>query len=93
MYTLQIEHLKSLDAEGLRTIMDKALSAMLYPMDDPTHTPGNFLTLEIKKGDEFVGGNIVALRYIWMLYKRATIPGYVAGHSPEWYEPPNSQAL
>lgn len=90
MLTLKMSELKAQSADELRRTLDRAMAAMLYPHDDPSHKDGDFLTLDIVDdlGTTARGGagNLVALRYIWFLYKKATIPGYTGQDMRSWYE-------
>jgi hypothetical protein len=92
MYTLKLTDLKALDAAGLQAQIDKAISAMLYPHDDPEFVwpeSGTPTTLQITDDTgQLLAGNVVALRYLWFLYKKATIPNYTGDTSPSWYEHP-----
>lgn len=85
MLTLKAEELKQQTPEQLRVTFDKALSAMLYPHDDPSYKAGH-TKLKVVHDDPYrTVYDLVAIRYLWFLYKKATIPGYAGGqHSPPW---------
>lgn len=89
MLSLNLSDLKKQTAQELQATIDRALSAMLYPQDDLDYVDGDTQMLRIVDdlGTTALGGaaNIVALRYLWLLYKKATIPNYVPAHSPAWY--------
>jgi hypothetical protein len=90
MLSLKLSELKAQTAAELQLTLDRALSAMLYPHDDPSYKDGSvMLDIEDDCGTTAYGGgaNLVAMRYLWFLYKKATIPNFVAGHSPIWYTP------
>ena len=83
MLEFKLSELKALNAAELQDALDRALSAMLYPLDDPSYKEGDEkLCVVDDAGTTPLGGayyGLVALRYIWFLYKKATIPGYVSG--------------
>lgn len=91
MLTLRIEALKAMSAHELQVTLDSAISAMLFPYDDPTYDGGWKLQIIGNDPPEMLAGEVVALRYLWFLYKKATIPGYEGGHSPAWFNQPDSQ--
>lgn len=87
MLTLKVDDLKLQTAEQLRETIDTALSAMLYPNDDPSYREGG-VKLKIEHSDvRRTAYDLVAIRYLWFLYKKATIPGHTGGQSPGWFDP------
>ena len=85
MLTLRVDDLKQQSAEQLRETIDRALSAMLYPYEDPSYKEGN-VKLQIYCDEARTAYELVAIRYLWFLYKKATVPGYIEGHSLAWFE-------
>ncbi len=75
MLLLKAEDLKQQTAGQLRETIDKALAAMLYPYDDPSYKEGS-IKLQIDCDEARTAYELVAIRYLWFLYKKATIPGY-----------------
>ena len=85
MLILNIHALKIMAPPELQATIDRAISAVLYPCDDPTYVDG--FRLAIDRDGEALAYDVVALRYLWFLYKQATIPGYRSDASPAWYDP------
>lgn len=85
MLTLKAENLKQQTVEQLRETIDTALSAMLYPYEDPSYREGG-VKLKIEHSDDRrTVYELVAIRYLWFLYKKATVPSYTGSQSLAWF--------